>query len=172
MVQFCGQDRCTVDANGRVKLSPRFLMDFGRDGGGVVLHCLPEGALGLYPAAHWTQMRAADADRGPAAGRNVVWRRQLRRFGALTQSDSISRQGRITIPQHFRDLVALQPGTEAVLVGAEIGVEIWNADRWQKEFEILLAHEQEKARLQMEADLADAKGGLDGTGTGHGSCVQ
>lgn len=150
---FCGQDHCTVDANGRVRLSPRLLTDFSEQGGVVVVHCLPEGALGLYPLAAWRQMRRSEGDDQPEAARSIVARRQLRRFGALSQQDSISRQGRITIPVPFRDLTELTPGTEAVLVGVEIGVEVWNAKRWEAEFETLLNHEKEKAEREMRADL-------------------
>ena len=41
MVPFCGFDRCSLDANGRIKLSPRVLADFERSGADMVLHCLP-----------------------------------------------------------------------------------------------------------------------------------
>ena len=44
MLAFCGLDRCSVDANGRIKLSPRVIEDFARRGSDVVLHCLPECA--------------------------------------------------------------------------------------------------------------------------------
>lgn len=151
---FCGQDRCTVDANGRVKLSPRFLMDFGQDGEGVVLHCLPEGALAVYPASTWREMRCAETGAEASAARSVVQRRELRRFGALSQVDAITRQGRLTVPAQFREITGLHPSTEAVLVGTEIGVEVWNAERWDEEFKKLLAHEREKAERQMQADLA------------------
>lgn len=30
MLAFCGLDRCSVDANGRIKLSPRVIEDFAR----------------------------------------------------------------------------------------------------------------------------------------------
>lgn len=153
MLQFCGQERCLVDANGRVKLSTRFLDDFRHIGGAVVLHCLPEGVLAVYAAAVWAQMRQADPRPAVKAARSVLFRRQLRRFGAMTQSDSISNQGRITIPVPFRESLELEPGTEAVLVGCEIGVEIWNASRWRAEFELLARHEQRKAEAEMSADL-------------------
>ncbi|MFW5893949.1 MAG: division/cell wall cluster transcriptional repressor MraZ [Verrucomicrobiota bacterium] len=150
---FCGQDYCTVDANGRVKLSPRLLMDFGQLGESVVVHCLPEGALGVYPLSVWRQMRERETESEPAAARSIVARRQLRRFGALSQVDSISRQGRITIPVSFREIVGLSAGTEAVLVGVEIGIEVWSAERWNAEFQTLLQHEQDKAEREMQADL-------------------
>lgn len=153
MLQFCGQDRCLVDANGRVKLGPRFLSDFRQVGGDVVLHCLPEGALGVYPEAVWHKMRQAEARPELQAARSVVHRRRLRRFGAMSQAEKLTNQGRITIPTGYRELLELQPGTEVVLVGCEIGMEIWNTTRWQAELRRLHEHELQKAEAEMSADL-------------------
>jgi DNA-binding transcriptional regulator/RsmH inhibitor MraZ len=119
----------------------------------VVLHCLPEGALGVYPSSTWLQMRQSDVQPARRAAHSVVFRRELRRFGALTQTQQISNQGRLTIPVHFRELVALQPGTDCMLIGTEIGLEIWNGDNWKTEFETLLEHERRKGLAEMEADL-------------------
>jgi len=156
LVQFCGQDKCTVDANGRVKLSPRFLLDFGRTGNEVVVHCLPEGALGVYPCAAWAQMRKTEEETPAKAGRSILTRRELRRFGALSQTEQISNQGRITIPVQFRGIAGLAPATEAILVGCEIGLEIWSAEAWEREFQVLLEHEKQKAEVEMRADLRDS----------------
>lgn len=159
MIRFCGQEKCLIDSNGRVKLSPRFLQDFRCEGDEVVLHCLPEGALGVYPMATWTQMRQSEGRPAAKAAQSVVFRRQLRRFGALTQQATITRQGRITIPAPFRALTELDPGLEAYLVGCEIGVEIWNTTTWKQEMEALREHELRRAGAEMEADL-DAAGNL------------
>ena len=79
MPAFCGQDLCLLDANGRVKLSPRLLADFaGACSGDVVLHCLPEGAIGIYPPAVFEKMRASSADPSNA-GESLLRRRMLRR---------------------------------------------------------------------------------------------
>ncbi len=162
LVQFCGQDRCLVDANGRIKISSRFLSDFQRLGGPVVAYCLPEGALGVYPAAVWLEMRHSEQPPGARAARSIVFRRQLRRFGALTQSERISNQGRLTIPTHFRVMLALEPGTEVVLVGCEIGIEVWNEGRWKQELEVLREHENRRAEADMAADLSALGPGIEG----------
>ena len=62
MIRFCGQDQCLVDANGRIKLSPSFEQELRKTGAvEVMLHCLPEGTLAVYPLHVWEEMRAADA---------------------------------------------------------------------------------------------------------------
>lgn len=156
MVRFCGQDSCLIDANGRVKLSPRFLADFAAIGGTTVLRSLPEGALGVYPETVWQQMREAEANAAMQAGASAAYRRQLRLFGALSEVQAISNQGRLTIPLHLRERLGLVPGTEVMVVGAELGVEIWATSRWQTELDLLDQHESRKAEADMAADLAAA----------------
>jgi len=130
MDSFCGQDRCSVDSNGRVKFHPRIYEGFiAQCNGEVVLHCVPEGSLAVYPEDVFDQMRRGETKPAERAASSLVFRRTLRRFGALTKPERMSRQGRITIPPLFREYVALLPGQEAVVVGVEIGVEIWNVDR-------------------------------------------
>jgi MraZ protein len=154
MLAFCGQDKCSVDANGRVKLSPRFISDFTeRCSGEVVLHCLPEGALALYPEEVYLQMRRNEARPAERAASSMVFRRNLRRFGSLSQPEKISAQGRITVPPAYREYAGLAPGSEIVVVGVEIGVEIWNAERWDEEMKMINQHAIEKGELEMAADL-------------------
>ena len=153
MVRFCGQERCLIDANGRVKLGPRLLADFRASGSGVVLHCLPEGALGLYPAPTWARMRQSEPRPAAKAAESLVFRRQLRRFGAMTQAQELTNQGRITIPVLFRAALALEAGAEAVLVGCEIGVELWPALRWEAELALLREHELRRAEAETAAEL-------------------
>lgn len=154
MLSFCGQDSSTVDSNGRVKFSPRTISDFiERCNGEVVLHCLPEGALAVYPEDIYMQMRRAETRPAEKAGSSLVFRRNLRRFGALSSSEKISAQGRITVPTGFRKILELTPGEEIVVVGAEIGVEIWNTEKWNKELLKINTHVEEKGEREMAADL-------------------
>jgi len=158
MLSFCGQDKCSIDANGRIKFSPRFIADFTEhNGGDIVIHCLPEGALAVYPEDIYLQMRKAEPKPAEKAASSMVFRRVMRRFGAMTQSDKISTQGRITIPQMYRDYAELHPGTEVIVLGTEIGVEIWKAEKWQEEFGKINSHLREKGDREMAADLLFSK---------------
>jgi len=157
MLAFCGQDACSIDANGRLKLSPKVIEDFMNAAGGeeenVVMHCLPEGAVALYPENVYRQMRErAEADLSQL-GESLLYRRTLRRFGALSESCTITRQGRVTLPQAFRRHAGLEAGAEAYVVGVEVGVEIWSRERWEAELAALNEHWQERGQKQMDADL-------------------
>ena len=153
MPAFCGTDRCQMDANGRVKLSPRVLDDFARDGNEVVLHCLPEGAVAVYPEKVYDAMRGAKTDAAERAARSLVFRRELRRFGAWSMPQRISTQGRVTIPPEYRDFAGLTAAGGIVVVGVEIGIEIWDRVRWQEEQKNFMEHAREKGEREMADDL-------------------
>lgn len=154
MLYFCGQDKVLIDANGRIKFNSRVLSDFVANGGlDVVLHCLPEGAVAIYPESAYSKMRNDEPKIAEMASTSIVYRRIMRRFGSLSKSEKISAQGRITIPIQYRQYADLEPGSEALIIGCEIGIEIWNAERWIKELEILNEHAKEKGEREMSADL-------------------
>ncbi|MBN1864152.1 MAG: hypothetical protein JW808_04565 [Victivallales bacterium] len=125
--------------------------------GEVVLHCLPEGALAIYPEDIYLEMRRAESRPAEKAGSSMVFRRTLRRFGSLSSAEKVSQQGRVTIPVGYRNMLGLNPGSEVVVVGAEIGVEIWNASRWDEELKRIETHMVEKGEKEMAADLNDTE---------------
>jgi len=154
MLAFCGQDYCQIDANGRVKLSPRVISDFmEKCSGEIVMHCLPEGALAIYPEHIYLEMRRQEEAPAARAASSMVFRRELRRFGALSSADRITAQGRLTIPHGFREHAGLLPGTEIVVVGVEIGVELWNAERWTAELTKMNEHAIARGESEMADDL-------------------
>ncbi|MBR2434556.1 MAG: hypothetical protein IKB22_03710, partial [Lentisphaeria bacterium] len=150
---FCGFDRCSLDANGRIKLSPRVLADFERSGADMVLHCLPEGALAVYPEQTFLEIRGAEDHTPQRAGESFVARRTMRRFGSMSMNVTLSPQGRLTIPDHFRDYAGLDGKSGLVVICVEIGIEIWSAARWEEEQKRIQDHLQEKDRREMDADL-------------------
>ena len=158
MLSFCGLDKAVVDANGRLRLSPNTVMDFKKSGGlEVVLHCIPEGAVAVYSEDVYLQMRNNEHNPAEKASNSFVYRRIMRRFGSMSQSECISGQGRITIPESYRQFAAIQPGMEVVVVGCEIGVEIWNAERWENEFNEMNKHMRDKGDIELSADIVSAK---------------
>jgi DNA-binding transcriptional regulator/RsmH inhibitor MraZ len=158
MLSFCGLDRCSVDSNGRIKLSPRVMEDFSSRGGDVVMHCLPEGAVAVYPEDVYLAMRRTEPNPAARAAESFVFRRTLRSFGAWSQSERISAQGRITLPPAFREHAGIAAGAEAVVVGVEIGIEIWSPERFAEEQRKLQEHMLEKGEREMATDLLSGAG--------------
>ena len=156
MLAFCGQDKCSIDSSGRIKLSQRAMADFSEESQGhVVLRCLPEGALALYPENIYLRMRQGEPDPAEKAASSLLFRRTLRHFGALSQPDEISAQGRITLPPAYREHAEITPGTEVVVVGIEIGLEIWSTERWAEVLRKVNEHMLQKGEREMAADLVN-----------------
>lgn len=154
MIPFCGYDRCSLDANGRLKLSPATIADFGGNGAGVVLRCLPEGAIGVYTEQVFLKMRRSGAEEALSmAASSSLFRRNLRMLNAMSSPAQISPQGRLTLPRDFRIHAGLDQDSDAVVVGVEIGVEIWSLRRWTEEQQRIIAHDQERSELEMQSDL-------------------
>ena len=153
MLSFCGIDQCSVDANGRIKLSPRVIEDFAARGGEVVLHCLPEGAIAVYPEDVYLAMRKNESNPAEKAAESIVFRRTLRRFGGWSQSEKLSAQGRITVPQMFKEHAGLKNGADVIVAGVEIGVELWSVERWEEEQRRIGEHMRRKSEQEMEQDL-------------------
>ncbi len=154
MLPFCGQERCLVDGNGRIRLTQRWVDDFMRRcGGEVVIHGLPEGGLALYPEDVYRDMRAQEIGKFEQLGTSFALRRSLRRFGALTCVDTITRQGRITLPAPFREYAGIAPGSEICLVGVEVGVEIWDQEKFAAEMRAIAEHLTKWREVEMAREL-------------------
>ena len=154
MLQFCGLEKSQLDANGRLKLGARLQTSFASYGSQtVVLYCLPEGGIGIYPLAEWEKIKP---DLKPVQEKftgSMMARRQMRMMGAMTSRENLSNQGRVTLPQMFREMCRMEPGTEVVLVGSEFGVEVWSAEAWQKEMLLMQQHSIDKGEIELNADL-------------------
>ena len=154
MLEFCGQEQCIIDANGRLKLSSTWLRDYSHyEDKQVVLYCLPEGAIGVYPMPVWQRLRGSVNTDGSATIQSWIQRREHRRFGAMTTATPITNQGRITIPEAFRDYAQLTPNGPVMTVGCEVGVELWNCVNWNKELQLIQQHMIDKGEQEMHADL-------------------
>ena len=154
MLAFCGQEKCLIDINGRIRLTQRWVDDFlRRCNGEVVMHGLPEGAVALYPEDVYRDMRAREIGNLEQLGASFTLRRSLRRFGALTRVDTITRQGRVTLPAPFREHAGITAGSEVCVIGVEVGVEIWDAARFADEMRAINRHLAERREVEMAREL-------------------
>ena len=155
MLSFCGEEKCTVDANGRLKLPQQFIDSFFLQdkSGEIILHCLDEGALALYPVTTFKEMRYRELQQHDRIGNSLLMRRNLRRFGAMSCSETISKQSRITIPESYRARCELACSSSVVVAGIEIGVEIWNVARWNRELEAISSYEKLRAEAEINSSI-------------------
>ncbi|MEA2013012.1 MAG: hypothetical protein U9O87_08050 [Verrucomicrobiota bacterium] len=152
-MSFTGQYSISLDSSGRLKFPSNILQDFlSFASGEVVIYFLSEGCLAVYPLEIWSKMREEELGNLKIVPQSIVARRRLRR-GALTQNEKISKQGRITIPQQFRKMCKIYDTESVMMIGSEIGIEIWSEESWERELAIILEHDSEKSQNEMNQDL-------------------
>ena len=95
------------------------------------------GCLSLWPATHWQQK----IDAGVAlvegklkAGKLQNQLEDVQTLGRLLSTRhrpvQLAGRGRLSIPEGFREFLQVEPGTDAMVVGAGLCVEIWKPAAW------------------------------------------
>lgn len=119
---FLGEHRHSLDAKGRVIFPVRMRSDLGAQ---VVVQKGIEPCLYVLPPDEWERQVQRVTDMPTT---NPDARRYARHFFSQASSERVDGQGRLTIPQAFRDYAGLE--RDVVIVGAGRRVEIWDAPRW------------------------------------------
>ena len=122
-----------------------------------MLFGLPEGAVAVYPEDVYEEMRRRELGDLDAVGASFTARRSLRRFGSMACPSEIKCQGRLTLPEILQRHAGLEPGKSARIIGVEIGVEIWSAERFEAEMSDI--NQQQQAEKQAEISRTIRQGG-------------
>ena len=95
------------------------------------------GALSLWSAALWKQKLDAGValvEGKMRAGKLEGRWDEVQTLGRLLSTRQrpvqLAGRGRLVIPDSFREFLGIQPGGEALLIGAGVCVEIWRPDAW------------------------------------------
>lgn len=118
-----------IDDKGRIAI-PKPLRDCLNDGSAqtTALFVTPgtDGSLAIYPESTFTQLGARFAQASPTA-------RDVRDFSRMFYSQAVrvelDKQGRMRLPQELTMMAGLDK--EAVLVGVQDRLELWDRQRWQ-----------------------------------------
>jgi DNA-binding transcriptional regulator/RsmH inhibitor MraZ len=147
MKSFQGSTISKLDNSGRLKLPPNVVMDFKSvdTTGNVILKYLPEGAVAILPANRF-KPTPSPTPLGEDYFENARLRINLRKESLLGNTDTISQQGRLTLPASLLKRLGVVPGEDVALVGIGIGYEIWKPETLEAEMD----KELEQARRQYE----------------------
>lgn len=119
---FLGEHRHALDDKGRVIFPSRMRDELGPQ---VVLQKGIESCVYVYTTGAW----AAEVERVNTLSTTKPEARRYRRFFFSQATDErIDKQGRLTIPQAFREYAGLSK--EVVVAGVGARVEIWDSARW------------------------------------------
>jgi MraZ protein len=122
---FYGEFDYKLDEKGRLMIPPKFRSVF-KDG--IVLTSSAENCITGYTTAEWKKLSASMT--GSPLARSKM-RRLNRAIFATAFSTTIDGQGRVAIPAPLRDQAQIMD--DAVVVGVNTYLEIWNKTLWEEE---------------------------------------
>jgi MraZ protein len=121
---FLGHYTYTLDSKGRLTIPSRFRDELT---GAVVITRGLDRCLAIYPMEIWTEL----AQKVNALPITSPQGRALRRlFFADAVDVEPDRQGRVLIPERLRAYAHLETSNEAVVVGLDRFMEIWEPEHW------------------------------------------
>lgn len=134
---FNGEYQYKVDEKGRVPLPPKFRRELKE--GVVLTKGLGEKCIAIYPAREWKRVSDKLAE-------TALTGAKLRRLTRLTHGSafdaSYDGQGRIKLPETLRAYAGI--GDTAIVVGANVRVELWSEQGWKGE---LTAAEEQASEI-------------------------
>ncbi|MDI6717099.1 MAG: division/cell wall cluster transcriptional repressor MraZ [Actinomycetota bacterium] len=121
---FFGEHYHSLDEKGRVILPAKFREALAD---GLFITKSFDNCLLIYRKQDWFEM-VSKMDALPTTRADVrSYQRFL--FGSAVEGE-VSRQGRVSIPQHLRDYAGLEK--DIVIVGVANKLEIWSRERYEK----------------------------------------
>jgi DNA-binding transcriptional regulator/RsmH inhibitor MraZ len=150
MKSFHGLTISKLDMSGRLKLPPNVVADFKSIDatGNVVLKYLPEGAVAIIPACRFESTPSPAISENDYS--NAAARIRQRKESLLIDSDTISQQGRLTLPANLLKRIDVNVGENVALVGMPFRYEIWKPEALEAEMDKEI--EQERHQYEQERD--------------------
>jgi MraZ protein len=122
---FLGEFTHSIDDKGRLTLPAKFRDQLAQ---GIVITRGLDGCLFVFTYEDWKRFTARLSERLSFAQKSA---RGLTRFFFAGATDIIpDRQGRVLVPPFLREYASLDG--EAVIIGANSRLELWNPERWQE----------------------------------------
>lgn len=138
-----GEFTHTLDDKNRLTLPKKFLSELGKR---LVISRWLDGSLSIYSSSAWQ----AEMEKMSKLSSTEQTARGFTRYfvGGATEVEP-DKAGRIVVPEHLKSLAKIEK--DAVLIGMQSRVEIWEKTRW----------ESYKQELEQEGDtMAEQLGAL------------
>lgn len=132
-----GEHVRTLDDRFRLTLPAEFTRALLASGQTLVLAKERPGCLSLWPAAAWVpRLESAIEVLRSKLEAGVLSRRtaQVQDLGRLLSTRhrqvTLAGRDRLVVPEGFREFLAVEPGSDLLVVGAAVCVELWQAAAW------------------------------------------
>jgi MraZ protein len=127
----------SLDERFRVSLPTEFVEPLSRDGESLILAKERPGCLSLWNAKAWQERldNGVELVKGKMRAGKLEGRLEsVQLFGRLLSTRhrtvQLAGRGRLLIPEGFREFLGSEPGSDVLLVGAGVCVEIWKSAAW------------------------------------------
>ncbi|MGI6458845.1 MAG: division/cell wall cluster transcriptional repressor MraZ [Candidatus Hydrogenedentales bacterium] len=126
---YFGEYTVKVDDKGRLTVPSRLRQVMEVEGDAVwYLTQGFDGCISVYPRDEWRRIRSQVNRYSSMNAKALAFRRLF--FSSMGEA-KIDGQGRMAIPIHLRELGKINTDTDAILIGVDDHLEIWNFERWR-----------------------------------------
>jgi MraZ protein len=148
---FMGEYRNSIDEKGRLLVPSRIRSEV--TGNVLVMTRGVDACLWIFPPEKWKQI--AESIMGSSSMFKSKTRLLQRRIIAPAQECEIDRTGRVTIPPTLRESAGIEMKKEAVILGIDSYLEVWDTDAYEA-----YLSESEGDFLEAAEELGDVLAGL------------
>lgn len=132
-----GEVKRTLDERFRVTLPVEMAEAVADEAGEVIVTKERYGCLGLWRASQWEKKQQQDValiKQKIQSGRMEQRWGDVQRLGRMLSTRSrtvnMTNRSRLLVPEGFREFLDVKAGSDVMIIGAVICVEIWNPVAW------------------------------------------
>lgn len=132
-----GEHHRTFDDRYRLAIPAEFLTALGGETAACVLAKERPGCLSLWPAHAWqgnldtgVELIKAKIRAGKLQGQVALVQRLGRLLSTRHRNVQLAARGRLLVPEGFREFLRAEPGSDVLVVGAAVCIEIWQTAAW------------------------------------------
>jgi MraZ protein len=132
-----GESIRTLDPRYRLSIPPELAETLAPEGGDAILAKERPGCLSLWNVALWQarldagiQLVETKFEAGRLEGRVEEVQRLGRLLSTRHRRVQLAGRGRLVLPEGFREFLGVDPGGDAMVIGAAVCVEIWHPEKW------------------------------------------
>lgn len=133
-----GEFRRTLDDRFRLSIPPELIEKLDLDNSEAVLVKERPGCLSLWRADAWKAKLESNIqiiESKVRANRMSARSRELQTLGRLLSTRhrdvALAGRNRLVIPEGFREFILADPGSDVLVVGAAVCIEIWRVEAWR-----------------------------------------
>ena len=134
-----GESTRTLDPRYRLSIPPELAELLVPEGGECILAKERPGCLSLWNVATWQgrldagiQLVESKIEAGRLEGRVEEVQRLGRLLSTRHRQVQLAGRSRLVVPEGFREFLSVEPGSDAMVVGAAVCVEIWHPEKWSE----------------------------------------